>query len=262
MNLPIPNLLAHQVALQDWLMHGNAALSGCIDGDRRDQRMRIYGDAYRLRLTDILANDFPVLHALVGEDMFDALAGGYLHAHPSRHPSVRHFGCDFPDWLRQQEHPSTWSMLADFEWAQGEAFDAVDAAAIALTDIAALPADAWPGLRLTLHPAIRRVHAPDCIPEIVEAHHAGRPLPSMKDCDPSDWLLWRADFRVHWRRLDADEAMLLDMVAGSATFADLCAQLSTQTPETTAALRVVSLLKLWITDGLVIAAAPSPNTIA
>ena len=260
MKLPVPDLLAQQTALQDWLLHGNAAVSGCIAGDRRDQRLRIYGDAYRLRLIDILSNDFPVLHALAGEGMFETLAGGYLHAHPSRHPSVRHFGRDFAAWLQRHEHSSTWVALADFEWMQGEVFDAADAVAMALEDVAALPADAWPGLRLALHPAIRRMRAPDCIPAIVEAHHAGRPLPSAEACDPSDWLLWRDDFRVHWRRLDTDEAALLGMAADGATFADLCARLATHMPESDAALRVVGLLKLWITDGLVIAAAPATNT--
>ncbi|MBS0217222.1 MAG: putative DNA-binding domain-containing protein [Proteobacteria bacterium] len=261
MNLPAAGLFAQQAALQDWLLHGNAVASGFVDGDRRDQRLRIYGDAYRLRLIDVLANDFPVLHALVGETMFEALATGYLHAHPSRHPSVRHFGRDFADWLRRQEHPSTWSILADFEWMQGEVFDAADAAAIAMEDIAALPAEAWPGLRFALHPAIRRVRTPGCIPTMVEAHHAGRPLPSTEDRDPSDWLLWRDDFRVHWRRLDADEAALLGMAVDGATFAELCARLALSLPDSEAALRAIGLLKRWITDRLVIAATPVPNTI-
>ncbi|MBS0215355.1 MAG: putative DNA-binding domain-containing protein [Proteobacteria bacterium] len=261
MNLPASGLFAQQAALQDWLLHGDAVASGFIDGDRRDQRLRIYGDAYRLRLIDILAGDFPVLHALVGEEIFEALADGYLHAHPSRHPSVRHFGHDFAAWLQRHGHPSIRVALADFEWLQGEAFDAADADAIAMEDIAALPADAWPRLRLTLHPAIRRVRVPDCIPLMVEAHHAGHPLPSGDGCDPSDWLLWRDDFRVHWRLLDADEAALLGMAVDGATFAELCARLALSLPDSEAALRAIGLLKRWITDGLVIAATPVPNTI-
>ena len=65
---------------------------------------------------------------------------------------------------------------------------------------------------------------------------------------------------MHWRRLDTDEAALLGMATDGATFADLCARLATHMPESDAALRVVGLLKLWITDGLVIAAAPATNT--
>lgn len=256
MNLPSLALFEQQAALQDWLMRGNAALSSLIDGDRHDERLRVYGDAYQLRLIDVLANDFPVLRALVGETMFDTLASGYLRTHPSRHPSVRHFGRDFATWLGRHEHPSTWVALAHFEWMQGEVFDAADATAISMEDVAALPADAWPGLRLELHPAIRHLHAADCIPAIVEAHHAGRPLPPTNGGDQLHWLLWRDDFRVHWRRLDADEAALLGMTGDGATFAELCSRLATSLPESEAALRAIGLLKRWITDGLVIAANP------
>ncbi len=261
MNFPPapPTLFAQQAALQDWLLHDDPATSGLIGGDRPGERLRIYGDAYRLRLTDILANDFPVVRALVGEAIFDALATGYLHAHPSRHPSVRHFGRGFANWLRRQEHPSSWVALADFEWMQGEVFDAADAAAISLEDVARLPAEAWPGLRLELHPAIRRVRAPGSIPAMVEAHHAGAPLPPATPGDPFDWLLWRQDFRVHWRRLDADEAALLAMAGDGATFAELCARLASSLPESGAALRAIGLLKRWIADGLAIAATPSPD---
>ncbi|MBS0199518.1 MAG: putative DNA-binding domain-containing protein [Proteobacteria bacterium] len=261
MSLRAPTFSMQQAALQDWLMHGNPAVSNFIAGNHRDERLRIYGDAYQLRLIDVLANDFPVLRALTGEAMFETLATGYLHAHPSRHPSVRRFGRDLADWLRRQEHPSIWSALARFEWMQGEVFDAIDAIAITMEDVATLPADAWPGLRLELHPTIRRLRAPDCIPAMIEAHHAGNPPPPANGSDPSDWLLWRDDFIVRWRRIDADEAALLDMAANGATFVELCARLATFLPESETALRAIGLLKRWITDGLVIAATPSPDTI-
>jgi hypothetical protein len=262
MNLPAPVLFEQQAALQAWLMHGQPVASGFIDDDRRDERLRVYGDAYQLRLIDILANDFPVLQALVGESMFETLAIGYLHAHPSRHPSVRHFGHDFAAWLQHHEHPSTWVALARFEWMQGEVFDATDAVAIAIENVATLPADAWPGLRLELQPAIRTVRAPDCIPALVDAHHAGRSLPPAEGThQSSNWLLWRQDFRVHWRRLDADEATVLDMAGEGTTFAELCDRLAAFLPESEAALRAIGLLKRWITDALVIAAVPSPDTL-
>lgn len=260
MNLPASGLFAQQAALQDWLVHGNAAVLGFIAADRRDERLRIYGDAYQLRLIDVLANDFPVLRALAGEAMFGTLATGYLRAHPSRHPSVRHFGDDFAAWLRLQEHPSTWSMLADFEWAQGEVFDAADATATTMGEIAALPAAAWPEMRLRLLPAMRMLRTAAIVPAMVEAQHAGNQLPAANGGDPSDWLLWRRDFIVHWRRLDGDEAALLGMAAHGATFAELCARLAASLPEPEAALRAIGLLKRWITDGLVIAATPSPIT--
>lgn len=260
MNTLATTLFEQQAAFQDWLMHGDRGFSRFLPDVLRADRMRVYADAYQLRLVDVLANDFPVLRALVGEAMFETLATGYLRAHPSRHPSVRPFGRDFAAWLRQHGHPPLWSALADFEWAQAEVFDAVDATTVAMDDIAALPATAWPNLRLRLQPAMRSLRAPAIIPAMVEAHNAGQPFPSRFDETPVEWLLWRRDFVVHWRRLDDDEATLLESVRAGATFPGLCARLAVHSAETDAAMRAAGLLKLWITDGLVAAALTSPAT--
>ncbi|PNS09695.1 DNA-binding domain-containing protein [Solilutibacter silvestris] len=260
MNAPSPALFAQQDALRHWLINGNSAVSGFIGEDRRDDRLRIYADAYRLRLIDVLANDFPVLHALVGEEMFDTLAEGYLRAHPSRQPSVRHFGSGFPAWIHHHEHPATWSALAQFEWMQGEVFDAVDAPVLGFDDLATLTPDAWPALRLRLQPAMRVVEVAAGIPAMIEAHHAGEPLLAAVGDVPTRWLLWRHDFRVHWRRLDDDEAALLALANDGATFAELCARLATSLPEADAALRAIGLIKRWIADDLIAATILPENT--
>ena len=55
-------------------------------------RLRIYADAYRLRLTDALAHNYPCLQQLLGAEAFAALAQRYLDEHPSTSVSVRWFG--------------------------------------------------------------------------------------------------------------------------------------------------------------------------
>lgn len=266
MNTSAPTLFEQQAAFQNWLMRSDPCLSRLLPKDRRADRMRIYADAYQLRLIDILANDFPVLHALVGEAIFETLAIGYLQAHPSRHPSARHFGRDFAAWLRHHEHPSPWLVLAEFEWMQGEVFDATDSPVLTMDDISALPADSWPDLRLELLPAMRILRAPASIPALVEAHNAGDALPSHDDDETAvAWLLWRRDLIVRWRRLDDDEALLLESARAGVSFSELCAQLAAQVPdaeqtETEQAMRAAGLLKLWIADGLVTTAITSPQT--
>jgi hypothetical protein len=51
-------------------------------------RFRIYREAYRLRLAEALAADYPALQALLGAEEFAALASAYAESRPVITPSV------------------------------------------------------------------------------------------------------------------------------------------------------------------------------
>ncbi len=259
MSTPAPALFRQQAALQQWLLHGDTAILAEVQGgDRRDDRLRIYANAYRLRLHEVLGNDFPVLRAWIGEAAFAALADEYLRAYPSRHPSVRHFGRHFAAWLQRCNTAPGQADLARFEWAQGEVFDAADAPVLAMDALARLPPTAWPVLRLRLLPALRLLRLPSAVPARIVAHGEGRPLQTAYTGDDiGDWLLWRRGLQIHWRRLETDEAELLALAQAGATFPRLCARLAGDLPEAEAALRAAGLLKRWFADGLVAAIEPA-----
>src|SRR5712691_3043741 len=61
-------------------------------------RVAVYADAYFWRLRDVLREDFPRVAALLGP-CFEETCRGYLRAHPSEHPSVRHLGRHFAAFL-------------------------------------------------------------------------------------------------------------------------------------------------------------------
>ena len=249
MNAAMP-LAGIQRGLANWLLHRDAGQAPRIvaaDHDERMTRLHLYADGYRWRLVDVLGHDYPVLRASLGGDRFDGLAEAYLQAHPSRHPSVRHVGAGFARWLatRTREAPAL-ADLARLEWRQGEVFDAADAPPDTLDAIAALPADAWPALRWSLHPALRRVHLRSNAIALLDAHASEVPLPALCSRSTTTWLLWRHAFDVHWRRLPRDEAMALAAVARGAPFADWCARLPGKAP----ALRAAGLIKRWLADGL------------
>lgn len=243
-------LAATQAAMHGWLLHADRAVAAQVEGPWVAHRLRIHADAYRLRLIEVLANDFPVTEAVLGEDRFDAVALGYLQAHPSTHPSLRHFGQGFADWLQHHApRPHGLHELARFEWAQGEVFDGADAEAITLDAIASLPAEAWPMLRLHMQPSVRLLALSCNASALIEAHAQDRPLPALRRMAKACWLLWRVHGDVHWRRLDADEAALLRAVADGETFGQLCER-ATDFLSDDGPLRAVSLLKRWLADGL------------
>lgn len=243
-------MAATQAAFAGWLLHGDDALAAHVAGDLANERMRVYADAYRLRLCDVLGNDFPDVRAVVGDGAFAALAGRYLRVHPSQSPSLRHFGARFADWLLLQDELRTGlHELARFEWLQGEAFDAAHAPALGIEDIARLPAQAWPTLRLRAQPSLRQLETRWLVP--------GETAPLLADLPmPMHWLLWRdADGDVHWRVPDADEADALRCVRDGTDFGGVCERRSLHHGGD-GALRAASLLKRWLADGLLAASDP------
>ncbi len=57
-----------------------------------EHRLGAYYNAYRIRLIDVLAEDFSAVQKTLGEEAFEYLVLDYLKRYPSEHPSVRWVG--------------------------------------------------------------------------------------------------------------------------------------------------------------------------
>ncbi|WP_028008719.1 HvfC/BufC N-terminal domain-containing protein [Solimonas flava] len=262
-------------ALADWqaqwtatLLHGAAApaLAARDAGDARI-RARVYTEAYRLRLVEVLGRDYPVLQAVLGASAFAALGRDYLVAHPSDRPSLRDFGRHLPRWLRRAPgvapaRRDELAELAAFEWAQGEVFDAADADVALLADLAGIEAARWAALPLRLRPSTRLLRLRGNAPARVLAHAQQQPLPApQRTVAPRVWLLWRRGREVHWRALDDDEVAVLPALRGGCRFGALCEGLAGVTAQADVALRAASLLKRWLDDELLMRFAAPPAAV-
>ena len=70
-------LAAIEARFQDNVLSGNPAIDAEIEGDSeafRNTRLGIYRNAYRLRLIEVLGNDYEVLRKYLGDELFDAPA--------------------------------------------------------------------------------------------------------------------------------------------------------------------------------------------
>ena len=116
------------------------AIASPPNGDRRG-RFEIYREGYRLRLIDSLATDYPATRAALGADRFAAVARTFVEAHPSPHFNLRWYGAQFAEFLRTCCHDDgPIASLAAFEWAIAGAFDAADACAVTVEDMARIGA--------------------------------------------------------------------------------------------------------------------------
>jgi len=251
-------LLTLQRDLQSALTHGDTRFVAQVDGSPQAStamRLSIYARAYRLRLQDALAGDFAKLAILLGDEQFEALCRDYIDRHPSQHPSLRWLGRHMAEFLAVTPPWSARPLLAEmaaFEWAQGEVFDAADAATVTSAELATLPAKAWAGLRLQAHPSLRRLALHWNAPAIWRALDDGNEPPTAQRGDvPLSWLLWRQDLRIHWRSLGSDENRAIDAWCNGARFADICAGLCDWMDPGVVAAYAATLLKGWLAAGLV-----------
>ncbi|HEU5398217.1 MAG TPA: DNA-binding domain-containing protein [Gammaproteobacteria bacterium] len=242
---------------QDCLLQNSLDMHGQVVSDAlagAEERVRVYVEAYRLRLLEVLQDNYTGLQALLGAEQFDAMGRAYIDARPSTHPSVRWFSRHLEGFLREtapyREHPYLAEMAA-FEWAQGLVFDAADEPAAGLDALAAVTPEAWAGLRFSLHPAPRLLALHWNVPQVWQALEAGE-APELRSGDAAAaWLLWRAELMSHWRSLGEDEAWALEALREGRDFGELCEGLCRWHAPEAVALQAASFLKRWLTDGLI-----------
>lgn len=228
-------------------------------GASAQQRLEIYAQAYRLRLLETLATDFPGLHTLLGDAQFEQLGRDYIDAHPSRHPSIRWFGEGLEAFLSEhspyREQPAL-AELARFEWAQGEAFDGAEAATVDIEALAAIAPERWSDLKVELHPALQLLELRWNVAVVWQSLDAGEQPPALSAAPaPVTWLMWRQALQPHWRSLSDEEVWALRQALAGATFGAVCEGLQRWLTAEEIPLRAAGFIKQWVSDGLVVAIA-------
>ena len=247
-----------QERFQRHIVHDDDAVTGDISGPDdayRQERLLIYYRAYRLRLIAALAVDYPVLKAFVDEERFEELASAYIEARPSMVRNLRWFGDAMSGFLRNDPRFSgepNLAELAEFEWAQGLAFDASDATQLSFDELASVPAENWPQLHFVAHPSLHLVASQWNVVAIWHAHRDNKPLPpATRQEQAATIAVWRKDYKTYFRSLDGDEAWLWRTLAAGTAFSEVCSRLATKMgmDETGAAQRAAQLLRSWVEEG-------------
>lgn len=159
------------------LLDPHATLPGLRAGNGSDPSVRL--DVYRNNvlssLVDALAETFPVVQALVGEQAFRAVAAVHARAHPPASPVLARYGDAFAGWLVDFEPLAALPCLPDLarlEYARVQAFHAAEAPVLAAEALAAALAqpERLPGLVLRPHPSVRVVTSPWAVVSLWAAH--------------------------------------------------------------------------------------------
>lgn len=247
-----------QQAFQGYVLRGEPEVVERIGGGASvdpQRRLRIYADAYRLRLVEALATDYEALRALLGDEAFNTACHAYVQATPSAFRNVRWYGADLPEFLRVTQ---PWAQqlaaheVALFEWTLTLAFDAADDPVVRFQDLAQLPPTQWPVLGFVLHPSVRLIELRTNAPALRKATDAGEPLAEPEVGDkPNSWLIWRKELSACFRSLSEPESWALSTIRDGANFTELCEGLCTWFTPEDAAPQAAALLRQWVDDELI-----------
>lgn len=248
-----------QLLFQSHVVNGDEAAVTAFVGNQTasaENRLGVYFDAYRLRLLQILRDDFPGLCSIMSTDAFDTLGQRYIDEYPSQHPSVRQFGRYFSEFVAADqsavEQPYLEEM-ARLEWARGLAFDAANAEVLTPEALRALPADDWPALKVQFHPSLQRLRFAWNVGPMWRAINAEEAIPQPVRFDqPEPWAVWRRDLTVYRRSLADTEADAMEAFASGEDFAAVCTVLCERLDSQLVPAAMAGMLNQWVSEGLVI----------
>lgn len=251
MTIPLVEI---QSLFQDRLLAGRADIEAHLH--RGGPFLHVYDHAYEARLVEVMGEDFPAVHTLLGDEGFADACSVYVRAHPSHARSIRWLGKNFAAWLRATDPWADVPVVGDmaaFEWALGLAFDAPDGEALAAEALAKVPPEAWPVLTFDLHPSLNVFHLSHDVglfQQAVARDEDPDAAPEMLG-ERQTWAAWRdaETLTVRYRVLPADEAAGLDVLRRREEFQTLCQVLAEQGDPEDAALRAAGFLKHWLDAG-------------
>jgi hypothetical protein len=252
---------------------GAADAARVIVGDARLDalsRLGVYHDAYRARLVECLADDYPAVQYALGEEAFTAVCHAYIAAYPSRGPSLNPYGEKMAAFLEpdqpggalctasagNDEHLARFaSDLARLEWALVEVIHAPKAPVLDPAELQAIAPDAWGNARLPPAETLRLVRGSYPVNRFFQLFKQDEEpaLPELASPSPSAVAVYRVGF-VLWR-MDLTPAMadLLEGLMSGATLGEALGSLD-ETVKDEAELaeaerQVMAWFQSWVTCG-------------
>ncbi len=248
-----------QSEFQHYLMQSNIqSILPCIAPDTRfsaPNRLKVYHDAYRFRLLEILQLDFPKTHMLLGDEKFETAFFQYLSKHPSQHFSVRYFGQHFTEFLSLTAPFSEQPVLAEmalFEWSIAFTIDAGDALITHKDRLLAISPELWPELHFTLHTSVLSHYFHWDTPQLWQHIENEQPPRSpVKLSEPVRWIFWRKGIRSYFQSCNLAEDKMFIALLNGCDFGEMCESLLDILPEEEIPPIAAQTLFKWINEEMI-----------
>lgn len=140
-----PSLAGQQRILQDAIMQGGKTDRKAAEWIREkadfpaERQLGVYVNAYRWRLFDVVAEDYPVLKTYLGEKKFDTLINDFIEAVPPKHFNVARYAALLPVYQRAHASHDVFSgELCMLETAIAQLADVEETEALTLEHLAGM----------------------------------------------------------------------------------------------------------------------------
>ena len=203
-------LLTNDATLLLPLLQPHPRLSGA-------QQFGVYAHAYRQRLVDAIASDYPLTRDLLGGDAFDAAALAYAEENVPTSYHLDTYPHPFGVWFDHHIADPFAGELARMEAAIAEVFMLPDSAPLAADDFARLTPESFGAQLLVMRTALRFMECHYPTHEWVNAARAGVQPPPRPAPQISYVLLVRHRNAVQRLALEEAEYALLRALASGLT---------------------------------------------
>lgn len=163
------------------------------NGSDPEQRFSVYRNNVVSSLINALADNYPVVEALVGADFFSMMAHNYVRQYPPTSRILVEYGDSFADFIADFEPAASVAYLADvarIEWSRIRAYHAADIEPITAVALAAVLSEPEhvSSLCFSLHPSLTILESRFAHVSIWAAHQDTLDL-SLVDPDASEIAL-------------------------------------------------------------------------
>ncbi|WP_309506037.1 MULTISPECIES: DNA-binding domain-containing protein [Rhizobium] len=198
------------------------------DGLPSVKRFAVYRNNVVVGLIETLKAAYPVVHRLVGEEFFAAMARLYVLAEPPASPIMLDYGSGFPAFISGFEPAAVLPYLGDvarLERAWVEAYHATEATPLSPSVLSQLQPGDLPALRFALHPSVRIVRSAFPIVSIWQVNIDGVEDAQIDlDEGGEDALIVRPEADVEVRRLPAGTTAFMEALQAGSLIVDALRQ--------------------------------------
>lgn len=186
-----------------------------------ERRVDVYRNNVHSSLIDGLAQAFPVVLQLVGEEFFRAMAREYLRNHMPDRGTLVGFGHGFPDFLDTFPPVSSLSYLSDVArlellWLQ--TYHAADEIVLTPEGVSTVPPEELPEVTFAVHPSLQVLQSAYPVLSIWQAHQPGQdPETAAIGKEGESVLLFRTDLSVFVHKIEVGGVVFVDALRSGDT---------------------------------------------
>lgn len=258
-----PSLLQAQTRLQQAIVLGDRMDSRPADWIRAKDdfaphaQLAVYTEAYRYRLFDVVAEDYPVLAHYLTTPVFDALMWAFIAAVQPDHFNIGRFALKLPSFIQTALPEDGFAhALCQLETLVAQMTDPAETPVLQASQLQGLTPEGLMDLQLMPRAALALAHFSYGVNAYYQAVMDEAPPPS---ADPADeYLVVYRHEDVVWRMtLEVQEFTLISALFSGATVGEALSALDDE-----AGPAVMAYFSKWMRNGLLASAAIEATTMS